>query len=119
MIEITSTEYRKMKKNKISKYHNKKIEFNGEIFDSIKERDRWVELKILEATGDIKDLQRQVGFLLISSFPGQRSVTYKADFTYYEGDKLIVEDCKGFKTQVYLLKKKLMRAVHNIVIRES
>jgi hypothetical protein len=42
-----------------------------------------------------------------------------ADFTYMEDGKLVVEDCKGFKTDVYKIKKKLMLWVHGIRIKET
>jgi hypothetical protein len=43
---------------------------------------------------------------------------YVADFRYEEGGATVVEDAKGFKTAAYKLKKKLMKAIHNIEIRE-
>jgi len=39
-----------------------------------------------------------------------RAISYYADFVYTEKGKLIIEDCKGMKTQVYKLKKKLLLA---------
>ena len=50
---------------KSSKYGNKKIEYNGEVFDSKKEYKRWCELKLLERAGKISDLKRQVKYVLI------------------------------------------------------
>ena len=46
------------------------------------------------------------------------SVTYVADFVYFEGDKLIVEDTKGFRTKDYIIKRKLMRYLLGINIKE-
>ena len=37
-----------------------------------------------------------------------RGISYEADFEYREGETLIVEDVKGFETQVFKLKKKLL-----------
>ena len=53
--------------------------------------------------------------------PGKwpRPVTYIADFVYHEGKKEIVEDVKGYQTDVYKLKKRLMWVVHGIEIRET
>jgi len=46
--------------------------------------------------------------------------SYRADFTYVNEDgQPIVEDVKGFRTPVYRLKKKLMRALYGIEILES
>ena len=104
-----------------SKYGNKKI--NG--FDSIKECSRWNELKILEKAGKINGLDRQVQFNLL---PAQydddgkcvfRGVSYYADFVYWQHGKFVVEDCKGFKTKEYQLKKKMLYYFHRIKIKET
>lgn len=108
----------------MSKYGNKKFKADGILWDSKKEFARWCELRILEKGKVISDLQRQKEFELIpkqrdSQGKAIRAVKYKADFVYIENNKLIVEDCKGFKTEVYKLKKKLMLYVHGIEIRET
>ena len=96
-----------------NKYHNKKVEYNGIKFDSIKEMRHYVALKELEKLGYIKDLQLQVKFELQPSFKYNnatiRAITYIADFVYYnvQENKTIVVDVKGFKTKEYLLKKKM------------
>lgn len=106
-----------------SKYHNKPCEINGEKFDSRREARRYGELQWLLKAGQIKDLERQVKFELIPRQDGERVCSYVADFTYYEknGDNwvYIVEDCKGAKTDVYKIKRKLMLWVHKIRIRET
>lgn len=38
------------------------------------------------------------------------SISYKADFVYTLDGDIIVEDVKGFRTEAYQLKKKLMKA---------
>ena len=48
-----------------------------------------------------------------------RGIYYKADFTYWKDHQYIVEDCKGFRTKEYQIKKKLMYYFHHIKIRES
>ena len=53
---------------KSSKYGNKKIEYNGEVFDSKKEYKRWCELKLLERAGKISDLKRQVKYVLMCNY---------------------------------------------------
>ena len=106
-----------------SKYGNKKITVGGETFDSRREYDRYRELVLLVRAGKIHDLVRQVKFELV---PAQRegkkvverAVYYIADFTYWEGDKMIVEDAKGVRTDAYILKRKLMLWVHGVAIRE-
>ena len=92
---------------------------DGQVFDSVKEYHRWGCLRLLERAGKIKDLKRQVKFELIPKQEGERACNYIADFTYMENGELIVEDCKGFKTDVYKIKKKLMLMEHGIRIRET
>ena len=106
-----------------SKYHNKKVFWNGEQFDSKRERDRYAELLLLQRARVITGLSRQVRFELI---PNQkvngelfRKVEYVADFTYWEDGNFVVEDCKGFKTDVYIIKKKLLLQRYGHVIRET
>lgn len=107
-----------------SKYGNKKVEVDGIQFDSKKEARRYLELKAMEAAGEIKNLRRQFKFLLIPSqrIDGkvvEREVSYVADFTYYDKDgSFIVEDTKGFRTPDYILKRKMMLFFLGIRIRE-
>lgn len=103
---------------KDSKYYNKKIMINGITFDSRKEANRYTELFRLEAQGYIKDLECQHKFVLQPGFKKNgktyRAITYIADFVYLdlETNKNIVEDVKGFKTDVYKLKKKMFEYVY-------
>lgn len=109
----------------MNKYGAKKITHMGETFDSVKECERWCQLRLLERGKAISDLKRQVKFELI---PAQkvngklveRAVNYVADFTYVEKrtGEFIVEDTKGFKTKEYILKRKMMLYFHGIRIRE-
>ena len=103
-----------------NKYGNiKTVTSDGIKHDSIKEANRWCELKLLERAGKIRLLQRQVKYLLIPKQEGEREVCYIADFVYQEDGKLVVEDVKGHRTEVYKLKKKLMLWVHGIRIKET
>ena len=96
-----------------NKYGNKKVVVDGYTFDSKKEARRYGELKLMERAGKIKDLELQPKFELIPTIRTEdetlRKVSYIADFKYIdlESGKVIVEDVKGFKTDVYLLKKRL------------
>ncbi len=104
----------------MSKYGNiKTVTSDGVKHDSIKEANRWCELKLLERAGVITDLQRQVKFLLIPKQEGERAVYYIADFTYTENGKRVVEDAKGMRTKEYNLKKKMMLYFHGIRIKET
>ena len=88
-----------------TKYNNKKITVDGQIFDSKKEASRYKELLMLEKAGVIKNLSRQVKFVLIPSQRDEngkvieRECSYKADFKYEEDGKTVVEDVKGFRTK--------------------
>ena len=123
-----------------NKYGAKKITDleTGYVFDSKKEYRRWQELRFMEKAGQITELQRQVKFVLIpaqyeryerySPKTGnrlkdgvrclEREVSYIADFVYGQAGKTVVEDTKGFRTDDYVLKRKLMLHVHGIKIKE-
>lgn len=117
-----------------NKYHNKIVKAGDESFDSKKEYHRWLELSILEDAGVIRNLQRQVKYVLIPAqrepetisqrgrqIPGkviEREAVYYADFVYEMNGETIVEDTKGMKTDVYVLKRKLMLERYGIRIRE-
>ena len=101
------------------KYNNTKIRVDGRLFDSKAEAARWQELQLLERAGEITELERQVEYELVPKQKGERAVKYIADFRYIDHDgKTVVEDTKGVKTPVYILKRKLMLRVHGIKIRE-
>lgn len=111
----------------MSKYHSHKIaDEDGNVFDSKKEYRRWNDLLLLERAGAIKNLQRQVVYELLPKQTDEhgkcleRPCTYKADFVYYDNDKkkIVVEDAKGMRTEVYRLKKKLMLYMRGIIIQE-
>lgn len=108
----------------VTKYHNKKVEFDGYTFDSIREKNYYIKLKLLEKAGKIKELELQKEYELQPSYKlnnkTSRKITYKADFTYKttEDDKLHVIDVKGFRTDVYRLKKKLFEYKYKIEIEE-
>lgn len=106
----------------MSKYRAVKCEYDGYKFDSQAERNRYIELKLLERAGKIKDLQLQVPFTLQDSFKlcGKtvRAIKYIADFTYYENGELVIEDVKGKRTQVYDLKRKMFAYRYKKYIRE-
>lgn len=111
--------------SKKSKYHAQKTVLNGIKFDSKKEANRYAELKIMERAGIIKGLQRQVRFELIPSFDVDgkhyRPTTYVADFVYTDtkSGKQVVEDCKGFRTDIYRLKAKMFAHKFGVSILET
>ena len=110
---------------KTNKYNNKKVVIDNITFDSKLEATRYRELKLLERKGIIKDLVLQPSYELIPSFKKgnktYRKTCYIADFCYYDNElgKTIIEDTKGFKTDVYILKKKLFEYQNkDLTIRE-
>ncbi len=72
---------------------------------------------MLHRGGAITRLRRQVPFRL--HIQNVHITTYVADFVYYEDGKRIVEDTKGKLTNEYKIKRKLMRALLGITIRET
>jgi hypothetical protein len=101
------------------KYRNKPCEVDGIKFDSEKEAKRYSELKLLLKIGEIGLLERQKPFLLIEVNETERKCVYVADFVYWDTKtgKQIVEDVKGIQTDVFKIKKKLMKEVHGIEIK--
>lgn len=105
-----------------SKYGAKKVEVDGIKFDSKKEANRYQVLKLMEQAGAIQNLELQKKFELIPSFKidGKiiRGISYKADFCYYENGRYVVEDVKGYRTEVYKLKSKLFAYKYGFQIKE-
>lgn len=111
---------------KMNKYHNTKLETPDGKFDSKKEYQEWCQLKILEKAGLISDLERQKKFQLVPTIKTEtetlRGTSYFADFFYFDKKRnsWIAQDSKGFKTDTYQIKKKLMLWLYpNIVFIES
>ena len=132
-----------------NKYGARKVTApDGQVFHSVKEFHRWGVLKLLERAGKISDLKRQVKYELIPAQTeivetGERykrnlpdlgiragdpktktvcleqSVDYVADFVYIQDGKKVVEDSKGYRTDDYIIKRKLMLWVHGIRIKET
>lgn len=103
-----------LRKTAASKYKNEKCEYKGRTFDSKKELRFYLYLEAEEKAGRIRDVQCQVPFELQPSFKSGgktiRAIKYVADFTYYDkSDILHIVDTKGFRTEVYKLKKKMMQ----------
>ena len=103
-----------------SKYGARKVVIDGVTFDSAKEARRYGELKVLEAAGEITDLVLQPSFDLLV-LGGAKVGTYRADFGYVDchTKERVTEDCKGMRTSIYKLKKKIVEAVYNIMILET
>jgi len=106
-----------------NKYNNKKPIVDGIKFDSKKEAKFYQNLKLLKAAGEVKTFELQPKFVLLEKDKDRvtgRGIKYIADFkiTYSDGSVEVV-DVKGYKTQVFKLKKKLLLAKYpNINFRE-
>ena len=100
-----------------SKYHNRRTEVDGIIFDSRHEAETYKALMLRVMAGELKAVLRQVRFDL----PG--GIRYVADFVTIAPDMRIegVYDAKSEitkKNRVYINKKKQMKACWGIEIRE-
>ena len=119
---ISAADYRQAHRpHKPSKMRNKRS--GG--YDSKREHKRARELRFMQMDGQIRNLREQVKYVLI---PAQRDAhgkllerecAYKADFVYEDNNgKTVVEDSKGMRTPLYVVKRKLMLQVHGIKIVE-
>ena len=109
----------------MNKYGNKKVKVDGKIFDSVREANRYMELRLLERGRKIRDLELQKPFILIpAQYEGskcvERACKYVADFYYFdiEKNRYVCEDTKGMRTKDYIIKRKLMLKVFGIKITE-
>ncbi|MCQ2754275.1 MAG: DUF1064 domain-containing protein [bacterium] len=101
--------------HKYNKSSKENRTYNGIVFDSKTEMNRYLELLQLERLGTVAKLMCQVEFELqpaFTDFSGkkQRAINYIADFVYVKGGKIIVEDVKSNMTCTlpdYRLKKKM------------
>ena len=121
-----------------NKFFAHKVEYNGMVFDSRLERDRYLFLADAERKGEIADLRRQVEYEIIPKQTHtvakqlktkvkyeervlESPAKYTADFVYELDGKVIVEDTKSEYTRKekdYVLRRKLMLYHNNIRIVE-
>lgn len=101
-----------------SKYCSKATYVDGKRFASKKEAARYGQLKAMSDAGYISNLATQVPFEI--KVNDKKICKYLADFQYIEiqTGQTVVEDVKGFRTDIYKLKKKLVEAVYGIEIKE-
>lgn len=103
--------------HKRRKYRNRTAVVDGVRFDSQKEAHRWGILRILQSSGLIRDLQRQVRIPLhgadgqpLRFIPSGRAAFYIADFAYHDVPKGVdvIEDAKGIQTPEFKLKRAIL-----------
>jgi hypothetical protein len=105
-----------------SKYHNKKVTVFGRTFDSKREANHYPVLRARLRAGEIEDLRLQekiyitIGGVEVRYERGNKHMYYTSDFTYYEDGNRVVVDVKGMKTDVYRLKRALLRAMGITII---
>lgn len=112
---------RQAAKRKTPKFKNCRTEIDGIKYDSCGEAKRHQVLKLMEKSGLISDLSRQVAFILR---PGvelfgkkKRALIYRADFSYTENGEKIIEDFKGRMTKEFVVKAHILKADFGIDIR--
>lgn len=104
--------------SKKSRYGIEKVEHNGIKFDSRREMKRYLDLFMLQAAGQIRDLQYHKRIHIVIGgtpvvYPSGRKMSYIADFVYYDNvlGREIVEDIKmssGYLTETYKIKRALL-----------
>jgi hypothetical protein len=103
---------------KAHKYGAIRTEVDGISFASKAEARHYQQLKLMEKGRAIHSLVLQPKFPL--EVNGKKICTYIADFSYIVSDtgEFVVVDVKGVKTDIYLLKKKMVDAILGIKITE-
>jgi len=103
-----------------SKFRNKKVELDGHVFDSQAEAKHYLHtLKPRLEAGEISHLE--IHPRIRCEINGVKICDYLADFRYLDTSRSgpagqvgcqVIEDVKGYKTDVYRLKKKLVEALY-------
>jgi hypothetical protein len=101
-----------------SKYHARRTIVDGVTFDSAKEAREYTRLKLGERAGVVRGLERQPVFVLHAP-TGAVVGKYVADFRYTDAAGApVVVDVKGFRTPLYLWKRRHVEAEYGIRIEE-
>ena len=104
------------KTSKPNKYNARRKEVDGIVFASGAEARRWLFLKARMARGEIDTLIRQYEFPFYVK--DTHVFSYFADFVYFEDVKFVVEDVKGQRLPLYLLKKRIIELDYGVTITE-
>ena len=104
------------------KYNAIRTWCGGHWFASKKEARRYTELLLLDAAGEIRDIELQPAYPLTAPTPDGSLVSvakYVGDFRYVDvpSGETVLEDVKGVRTQVYKLKKRWVEAQYGIVVK--
>lgn len=102
---------------RINKYNARSVTVDGQRFASQAEALRYLELKLLEEAGVIRELRVHPRFVLLPAIKTPsgkrlRAICYTADFQYIEGDKVVVEDVKGAAARDFTLRINLFHRTY-------
>ena len=114
MEHISSTQYQELIKGntkKRNKFGAVKEWLHGLCFDSRKESNYYAELQIRHRANEIAGFLYHGKFVLVEGTDkSNRAMTYEPDFlVLYPNGKYEIVDTKGFETQVFKNKMKIMR----------
>ena len=110
--------------DKKAKYCNQKHEVNGIKFDSKKEAEYYKTLMFRKQVGEVINIELQPKFPYEITYSAndktyKRKAFYKADFKVILADNTVqIIDVKGFKTETYKRKKRIIEALYDFVILE-
>lgn len=102
---------------KKNKYNAIKVRLDGITFDSKKESEYYLNLKLLARGGLIRDLECHPSYQIVWPSGGE-ICRVELDFTFYDIEKGCVRfiDVKGFPTEVSKIKRKLLEAQNKITV---
>ena len=114
---VSIDEYRELLKTQANTRGNERTTIDGYTFDSRAEASRYSELVLMEKAGVISNLRVHPTYELQAAFKDgaggkHRAISYEGDFGYIEDGRAVVEDVKGHRTAVFLLKEKMFRYTH-------
>lgn len=100
-----------------SKYRNQPVVSGDMRFDSKAEAARWRELVLMQDAGAISELKFHPRYELMPGYNTRhgnhvRPIFYEGDMQYIENGQVVCEDVKGFETEGYKIKAKLMGYHH-------
>lgn len=104
-------------KKRRSKYNAKPVMIDGTRFASMAEAKYYKLLKLRERAGEVHGVELQKPFALIGP-DGLLIATYRADFAYWDAreDRFRVIDVKGVETEVFKIKRKMMKSFLGIEV---
>lgn len=126
----------------MNKYNNKIVFYNGIVFSSILERDRYIFLESMQKAGKITGLELQVRFEILprlmkylevptkkgtklKSYVDETAVHYTCDFAYHYNGKYVIEEVKSEgskRARDYPLRRRLVKKMirdHNELFPEK